>query len=60
MLKEYMQIGDLQSSATLNMAVDELPKIKKTEMVMLCWWRGGGLAWYNDDWKMAAKNKIRA
>ena len=32
-LKEYKQIGDLQSSSTLNMAVDKLPQVLKEK-----WW----------------------
>ena len=33
MLKEYKQIGDLQSSSTLYMAVDKLPQVLKEK-----WW----------------------
>ena len=35
-LKEYKQIGDLQSSSTLYMAVDKLPQVLKREVVVLC------------------------
>ena len=37
-LKEYIQIGDLQSSSTLYLAVDKLPQVLKEK-----WWI------YNDD-----------
>ena len=35
-LKEYKQIGDLQSSSTLYMAVDKLPPSSQREVVVLC------------------------